>query len=367
MAGRHRPGKGRDLAGVPAQGNRSFRNEGVLAPTLLILEFPPLLVQRPCRHVATARVLSQAGPDLGGGRPRPVRPGQHRNRTRAPSPSPTPPLLDGVQWGKQDVLLQEQWYGQVTVPDIAFEDCLFYHTIELPGRGLVVGPWDLRGTEADYTGHVDFKGKRVLEIGPASGGLTVFMERSGAEVDCFDGSQEHAVDILPSHKVDVRAHEAAGRVILQRFCNAWLYTKQALNLRASVRYGDIYAIAEAPGSYDIVLLGAILLHLRSPFSVVHRACLAARDTVIVTDLVTVGMESAEFNLLAFNPSRGESLSSWWSFSPGAIINMLELHGFTDHAVTYHNQMHYPLGDYSKDLQPARMFTVVAHRARPGSR
>ena len=53
------------------------------------------------------------------------------------------------------------------VEDVA--DCYFYHTMELPGRGVIEGrDWDLRNRVDEYLGHVDFAGQRVLEIGPAS-------------------------------------------------------------------------------------------------------------------------------------------------------------------------------------------------------
>jgi hypothetical protein len=68
-------------------------------------------------------------------------------------------------------------------PDgVKFEDCDFYHTVEIPGRGVVHGQWDLRKHVDDYLGGYCFVGKRVLEIGPASGFLTFEMERRGADV-----------------------------------------------------------------------------------------------------------------------------------------------------------------------------------------
>jgi len=58
----------------------------------------------------------------------------------------------------------------------------FYHTMDLPTHGTVHGQWDLRGREASYLGNIFLQGKRVLEIGTASGHLCTTMERMGAEV-----------------------------------------------------------------------------------------------------------------------------------------------------------------------------------------
>jgi len=65
---------------------------------------------------------------------------------------------------------------------IKFEDCNFYHTVEVPGIGTVTGEWDLRGHVDEYLGGYNFSHKRVLEIGPASGFLTFEMERRRANV-----------------------------------------------------------------------------------------------------------------------------------------------------------------------------------------
>jgi hypothetical protein len=46
----------------------------------------------------------------------------------------------------------------------SLSECLFYHSMEIPGYGLVEGQWDLRGRESAYLGGLDFAGKRVLEV-----------------------------------------------------------------------------------------------------------------------------------------------------------------------------------------------------------
>jgi len=61
-------------------------------------------------------------------------------------------------------------------------ECNFYHSTEIPGVGLIEGQWDLRQGLDEYLGGYDFTGKRVLEIGPATGFLTFQIEKTAQEV-----------------------------------------------------------------------------------------------------------------------------------------------------------------------------------------
>jgi O-methyltransferase len=246
-------------------------------------------------------------------------------------------------------------------PDIAFEDCEFYHTIELPGHGLVVGPWDLRGREDAYTGHVDFSGRSVLEVGPASGGLTAYMEGRGGKITCFETAAEYGIDMLPISTVDIAAAKHDWDVSTKRVNNAWHYTKRLLNLAAEIQYGNVNFDHDVVDQFDISILGAILLMCKSPLSVVRRACLSTRSTVIVTDLYPSDLDIEGDSLMRFNPSRGTSVIAWWALSPGSVISMLQLHGFTQFTTTLHDQMHYVHANYAGGLKPIRMFTVVGSR------
>ena len=87
-----------------------------------------------------------------------------------------------------------------TVTDL--EDCYFYHSMEIPGYGLVEGPWDLRGGVDDYLGGVDLRDKRVLEVGTASGFLCFTMEGRGADVVAYDLSDEQSWDVVPYAQYD---------------------------------------------------------------------------------------------------------------------------------------------------------------------
>ena len=69
--------------------------------------------------------------------------------------------------------------------------------MDLPGFGVIPGEWDLRGRTDQYLDNYLFGGKRVLEVGPASGFLTFEMEARGATVVCLEVSDETAWDFVP--------------------------------------------------------------------------------------------------------------------------------------------------------------------------
>jgi len=55
-------------------------------------------------------------------------------------------------------------------------ECHFYHTMDFGSGEIHHGAWDLRGGEREYLGFVDLAGQRVLELGPATGYLSFYME-----------------------------------------------------------------------------------------------------------------------------------------------------------------------------------------------
>ena len=56
------------------------------------------------------------------------------------------------------------------------KDSYFYHTIDLPVLGTVEGNWGLRNNIREYLGNVEFRNKRVLDVGCANGALSFFLE-----------------------------------------------------------------------------------------------------------------------------------------------------------------------------------------------
>ena len=206
-------------------------------------------------------------------------------------------------------------------------DCAFYHFMDLPGVGTVGDHWDLRPTIDDYLGHFDFAGKRVLDVGAASGFLTFEMEKRGADVVSFDipdGGQWNYVPFaqpgFDAAKLvnDLRSH-------VDRIKNAYWYAHRALGSRARVYYGDIYDIPQALGSVDVALFGMVLPHLRDPFKALASGARLSREWVIV---VRQGTTSAD-PVMHFMPDPRTLADpiSWWFMSEGCVERMLEVLGF----------------------------------------
>ncbi|MFT7648987.1 MAG: hypothetical protein ACI8Y4_003742 [Candidatus Poriferisodalaceae bacterium] len=75
--------------------------------------------------------------------------------------------------------------------------CHWYHELPMTDGTTMPGAWDLNGGESDYLGDVDLAGKRVFELGPASGHLTWWMEQQGADVVAFDAGMHASLDLIP--------------------------------------------------------------------------------------------------------------------------------------------------------------------------
>lgn len=100
------------------------------------------------------------------------------------------------------------------------DDCLWHHTTDLPGHGLVEGQWDLRDGADNYAGGVDVSGKRVLEMGTASGYMCRHLESKGAEVVAYDLSEKQPWDVVPFAVIDVDAIIEQRQGLIRRLNNS---------------------------------------------------------------------------------------------------------------------------------------------------
>lgn len=239
------------------------------------------------------------------------------------------------------------------------EDFVWYHAFELPDGRVLPGAWDLRGHEAAYLGGVDVAGKRVLELGPATGYLTFFMERMGAEVVSFEAGFDVSIDMLPVKGQDNRDGllEVMQNTI-DRNHDAWWYLHRTLGSSAKFVQGSIYDMPADLGTFDITLVGAILLHLREPWGALSQAAHRTTETMIVTEPLQDDAQPPESNIMRFSPSAEHHVTNWWSIYPGAVTSMLSRLGFGRTETTMHSQRHFLAHDLQSDAIEQRMYTVV---------
>jgi O-methyltransferase len=263
--------------------------------------------------------------------------------------------------GQLEEGFQQRLAAERAFVDLA--DCNFYHVCVRRSGEVIDGAWDLRGGEGEYLGEVVVKSKRVLEFGPASGYLTYYMEDQGAHVTCVDVGFDKSLDLLPVAGLDMGAHKLAGIRTASAVQNSWWYMHRDLDSSARVVYGSVYDLPGDLGTFDVSTFGCILLHLHDPFSALAQAARRTREAIVVTDLVPDTIEDLDQNVMSFDPvGSSTNLVHWWSFSPGAVVRMVQRLGFERTSVLFHSQKYHPDHDLSLPLTEVQLFTVVGRRA-----
>ena len=215
----------------------------------------------------------------------------------------------------------------VTDPSI----CFFYHVMDIPGYERQDAQWDLRGKFSEYIGHVDVSGKRVLDVGCASGFLSFSAEAAGAsEVVSFDMDGAHRQHLLPFHtKPYFSDHQAwlkTQDAYIDKWKNAYWLAHRCLHSKAKVFYGDVYALPEALGPFDVVIVGAVLEHLSDPIRAMASIAKLARHTIVIsTELLETEEPIAEFRGRIDRPDIDYM---FWAYSIGVYRHVLAMLGFT---------------------------------------
>jgi len=232
-------------------------------------------------------------------------------------------------------------------------DCYFYHTMELPGHGVIEGrDWDLRGRVDEYLGHVDFAGQRVLEIGPASGFLTFEMEKRGADVISVEVTDEHGWDFVPYPAERLEQVLGPRRIVMQQLKNSYWFSHAAVQSKARVHYGDAYNLPAALGKFDIAVMGAVLLHCHDPLRIVEQ-CGKRAKTLIIVDKFHPDLEGAPISRLAPTPENF-LWHTWWHFSSQFFTQFLAVMGFATSKTSMHQQHHRG--------RAYTLFTIVGRRS-----
>lgn len=241
------------------------------------------------------------------------------------------------------------------------DECNFYHSTDIPGVGLVEGQWDLRQGYDEYLGGYDFTGKRVLEIGPATGFLTFQIEKTASEVVAVELPMDRSFwNAVPYEKLGLaRGRDKAWTVAEKQFHehigrmrNGFWFCHDKFGSKARVYHGSAENLPQSLGEFDVLLLASILLHSRSPVAILESCARLVTETIIITEIHDASL--GEGPVCSLVPTEGNNAwDTWWRFTPRFFTQFLEVLGFTEHKVTFHQQL--------ADKTPLNMFTVISSR------
>ncbi len=228
---------------------------------------------------------------------------------------------------------EPQWY----VDDI--KDCYFYHSTDVPTFGEQQGQWDLRGRFADYIGNVNLTGKRVLDVGTASGFLAFSAEDAGAsEVVAFDLDTAARQNLIPFQASEYVTNREAWITKttegFKRWKNAFWLMHRLKKSNVLVCYGNIYDMPQEIGLFDVVILGSVLEHLRDPFGGLESVAARTRETLIIN--TSQSEENEPVARFLGSPSVPQQNYTWWLWSKGMYRSALTILGFSDIKITNAN-------------------------------
>ncbi len=237
----------------------------------------------------------------------------------------------------------------------ALQACSFYHTMLLPDGQEMRGMWDLRPAVDAYLGHVDFRGRSVLEVGPASGYLSFHMESQGAQVTCVEPPMERLWDAVPLAGFDMQGWRREFSAAIEGVRNSFWYAHHALDSKVRVFETDAERLSPDLGSFDVGVFAAVLLHCKSPMSILQGCAPSVRNTIVVTELydATLG-DQPVCKLLPRSDIR--QVDTWWALTPAFVVQALSVLGFDGARVFVHHQKR------EFDGAAVPMFTVVAERS-----
>jgi tRNA (mo5U34)-methyltransferase len=200
----------------------------------------------------------------------------------------------------------------------------WYHTLEL-APGLETPGWfDLREIAKRMPIPTSLAGKRCLDVGTFDGFWAFEMERRGAaEVLAIDILDPHGWDWPADHDPDTVAELARRKGAGDGFEIA----KAALGSKVERRELSIYDLDRSDvGSFDVVYVGSLLLHLRDPVLALERVRTVCDGVLVACDAIDATRTRLHPRLpIASLDGRGRPW--WWKPNLAGFIRMVESAGY----------------------------------------
>jgi SAM-dependent methyltransferase len=217
-------------------------------------------------------------------------------------------------------------------------DYYWYHAVDL-GDGLVTpGDFDFRSQVNSFGFPDDLTGKRVLDVGSATGYFAFEFERRGAEVVSVELPALGAWDMLDAEREEViheiaLAHNASTpeEAYHRHLDGPFQFCHTQLRSKVTRCYSSVYdlTLAKLGGEkFDLVFAGDLLAHLFSPLKALDVLSGLCRGSLMLTIEVPF-TGPADQPLGSFRGlANGTEGRTWWALSRTCAEHMLRRMGFT---------------------------------------
>jgi tRNA (mo5U34)-methyltransferase len=200
----------------------------------------------------------------------------------------------------------------------------WYHTIELAPGVVTPGWFDTRELERGLP-WPDVTGRRCLDVGTFDGFWAFAMERRGA-------AEVAAVDVLDPAAWDWPPGSAAATIaeVGRRKGRGEGFVVAARALGSSVQRAErsVYDLSpEADGTFDVVYLGSLLLHLRDPLRALAavRSVLRPGGELLLVDAIDLAL-TLRHPRLPLATLDGVGRPWWWKANLAGLTRMVTSSG-----------------------------------------
>jgi tRNA (mo5U34)-methyltransferase len=199
----------------------------------------------------------------------------------------------------------------------------WYHTLELAPGVETPGWFDLRPIAAEVLPG-SLEGSRCLDVGTFDGFWAFEMERRGA-------ARVVAIDILDPHGWDWPANSEPATVAAlaerKRGGAGFELARSAFGSAVDRRELSVYDLdPDRHGTFDLVFVGSLLLHLRDPIGALMRARSVCDGTLIVCDAIDSG-KTRRFPRQPLATLDGLGRPWWWKPNLAGLARLVEAAGF----------------------------------------
>jgi tRNA (mo5U34)-methyltransferase len=202
----------------------------------------------------------------------------------------------------------------------------WYHTIDVEPGVTTKGMFDNRHA-LPVIPFPDLRGKRCLDIGTCDGFYALHMERQGAsEVIAIDLPDLTALDYPPEIRHDPTVDLSKSE--MRKRHGGFSVLQDVLDSKINWRGCSVYDLdPDDIGTFDVVVVGSLLLHLRDPVRALDAVRSVVRGSLVVAEHVHAPLTLRSRWRPLFE-LRGEGVDfQWWLGNEPGIRHLLKVGGF----------------------------------------